>query len=133
MEAFAAFLTSLSDPFRLFYALLIGHMVADYALQTEFLAVGKNHRRPRPLPGALGEVRGVWVHCLTAHSLIHAGAVWILTGSMLLALIETVLHWIIDFIKSAGWSNLHMDQFLHILCKVGYVWVIHAGWVAAGS
>ncbi len=133
MEALAPLLNSLTDPFRLFFALLIGHMVADYSLQTEFLALGKNHRRPRPLPGALGETPGVWVHCLTAHSLIHAGAVWILTGSMILALIETVLHWIIDFVKSAGFGNLHVDQFLHILCKVGYVWAIHAGWVAAGN
>ena len=133
MDALAPLLNSLHEPFRLFFALLIGHMVADYALQTEFLAVGKNHRRPKPLPGVFGETRGVWVHCLTAHSLIHGGAVWILTGSMLLALIETVLHWVIDFVKSEGLSNLHMDQFLHILCKVGYVWAIHTGLVAAGS
>jgi len=41
---------------------------------------------------------------------------------------------VIDFIKSAGLSNLQMDQFLHVLCKVGYVRAIHSGLVSlAGS
>ena len=51
---------------------------------------------------------------------------------MALALVETALHWLIDFIKSAGLTNLHLDQFLHILCKAGYVWAIHVGWVVVG-
>jgi hypothetical protein len=133
MESLVPLFQASTDPFRLFFALLIGHMFADYPCQTEFMALGKDHRRPRPLPGAKGETRGVWVHCLTAHCLIHAGAVWVITGSMALALVETVLHWIIDFIKSAGLTNLHLDQFLHLVCKAGYVWAIHSGLVVIGS
>ncbi|RFC45048.1 MAG: Protein of unknown function DUF3307 [Verrucomicrobia bacterium] len=133
MQALASLLEPLKDPGPLFFALLIGHVLADYPLQTEFMAIGKNHRRARPLPGSLAETRGVWVHCLTAHALVHAGAVWMITGSMTLALIEAGLHWGIDFAKSAGLTNLHVDQTLHILCKVGYVWAIHAGWVMAGG
>jgi hypothetical protein len=132
MDSLVPFIQASTEPFRLFFALVIGHMFADYPCQTEFMALGKNHRRPRPLPGAQGDTRFVWVHCLTAHSLIHGGAVWVITGSMLLALVETALHWLIDFIKSSGVTNLHFDQFLHILCKAGYVWAIHVGWVAVG-
>ncbi|MBU6301584.1 MAG: DUF3307 domain-containing protein [Verrucomicrobia bacterium] len=131
MQALQSVLPSLTDPGRLFFALLIGHMLADYPLQTEFMAVGKNHRKPRPLPGGLAQTRGVWVHCLTAHALVHAGVVWVITGSVTLALLETVLHWIIDFVKSEGWTNLHVDQILHLLCKAAYVGAIHLGWVVA--
>ena len=44
-------------------------------------------------------------------------------------LLETVLHTIIDFTKCEHWINLHIDQALHILCKVAYVYVIYQGWV----
>jgi hypothetical protein len=118
---------------RLFFALVIGHVAGDYPLQTEFMAMGKNHRKPFPMPGGLAPNQGVWLHCLTAHALVHAGAVWVITGSMTLALIETALHWVIDFVKSEGWTNLHVDQFLHLLCKAAYVWAIHVGWVTVGG
>ncbi len=127
-------LFGLVDPLQLFFALVIGHMVADYPLQTEFLAIGKNHRLPLDqIPGGLSGTRGVWIHCLTAHALIHGGTVWIITGSVILALCEVVLHWVIDFMKSAGWTNLHVDQLLHLVCKGAYVWVIHTGLLVTGS
>jgi hypothetical protein len=134
MDTVAQWFAGLTHPATLFFALAIGHALADYPLQTEFIALGKNHRLPpERIPGGLGETRGVWVHCLTAHCLIHAGVVWLLTGSVLLGLVELVLHWIIDFLKSEGWTNLHVDQFLHYACKAGYVWALQAGWVAAAA
>ena len=65
------------DCAALFFALLIGHALGDYPLQGEFLALHKdrNYQDPvRHLP------KGLWVHCLFAHSLIHAGCVWFITG-----------------------------------------------------
>ena len=113
----------------LLFALFIGHAVADYPLQGEFLARGKNHRLPPDLvPEGLREIKGLWFHCPSAHSVIHAGAVWLITGVLWLGLVEFVLHWVIDFMKSERWTNFHVDQFLHLLCKAGYVAVIHLGW-----
>lgn len=110
------------------FALLIGHAVADYPLQGEFLALGKNHRQhPEWRFMKSGTMKGLWIHCLTAHSLIHAGAVWAISGVFVLGVVEFVLHWIIDFIKSAGVTNLHTDQFLHVLCKVIYVVLFQFG------
>jgi hypothetical protein len=63
----------------------------------------------------------IWVICMGAHCLIHAGAVWVITGSSILAAIELVLHWVIDWIKCEGKTTLNQDQALHVLCKVGYV------------
>jgi hypothetical protein len=128
-----SFRPALIVPGSLFFALVIGHVIGDYPLQNDFMALGKNHRRPLPMPGGSPQGPIIWMHCLTAHALIHAGAVWLITGSVTLALLETALHWIIDFVKSEGWTNLHVDQFLHILCKAGYVWAIHAGWLAVGG
>ena len=68
-----------------------------------------------------------WPYWLSAHALIHGGAVWLITGNMSLGLIEVILHWIIDFAKCEGWTNIHIDQLLHMICKAVYVWLITSG------
>ncbi len=119
-----------------FFALAIGHFLADYPLQGEFLAIRKNHRLP-PDAGPVDDSRPLlprhlWVHCLTAHCVIHGGVVWLITGSPILGAVEVVLHWIIDFVKSQGWTNFHVDQALHLLCKAGYIYALPMVVAAAG-
>jgi hypothetical protein len=110
----------------IFFKLLIGHALADFPLQGDFLARGKNrHSVNMPPPGA--KPGAIWPYCLTAHSLIHAGTVWIITGSVELALIECVAHWVIDFAKCENDITLHQDQFLHVLCKLFYAFAIAYG------
>ncbi len=108
---------SLGAGLQILFALIIAHVLFDYPLQGDFLAKYKNrhYKSDEPTPPLL------WAHCLTAHSLMHAGAVWAITGSFIIGLIELVLHWIIDFIKCEGITNIHSDQALHILCRIGYV------------
>jgi hypothetical protein len=109
----------------LFFAMLIGHVLADYPLQGRFLSIAKNrHADVSGLFGYEPPPRGIWLHALTAHSLVHAGTVWLITGSLLLGLVELVLHWIIDFAKCEKWMNFTVDQLLHVACKVGYVVLI---------
>jgi hypothetical protein len=106
----------------LFFVLLIGHVVADYPLQGKFLSLAKNrHANLSELFGSDTPPRGLWLHALTAHSLIHAGTVWLVTGSMVLGLVELVLHWLIDFARCEKWMNFTTDQLLHIACKAVYV------------
>ena len=102
---------------QILFALIIAHVLFDYPLQGDFLAKYKN----RHSEGGETTTTGLWIHCLTAHSLMHAGAVWAITGSFIIGLIELVLHWIIDFVKCEGITNIHTDQALHILCRIGYV------------
>jgi hypothetical protein len=112
---------------QLFFAFAILHALADYPLQGTFLASAK-------IPGADLSVffgnsrppRFLWVHALTAHSLIHAGGVWILCGSPILAFAEFFLHWIIDYLKCIGKTNLHVDQAIHLVCKLAYTIVLLA-------
>ena len=106
---------------ELFFKLLIGHALADFALQTEAIALGKNRHLP-----AYGIPTGekhftVWPYFLTAHALIHAGTVWLITRNPWFAGAELVLHWLIDFSKCENWINPHHDQTLHVMCKIAYV------------
>lgn len=61
---------------KLFFALLIGHAILDFALQTEFMAVTKSRHRP---PAYLGKSHlPMWPYTLTYHALVNAGAVYTL-------------------------------------------------------
>jgi hypothetical protein len=87
--------------FALLGALFIAHAYADYAFQTDFMARAKNRHNPITFgdvptdapPGTL------WMFVLSAHSAIHAGLVWILTGCGWLGLAEFILHWLIDWLR----------------------------------
>ncbi len=110
----------------LLFAFLIGHALADFPLQGDFLAIGKErHGNLEKLTGTTWPP-GMWLYCLTMHSLIHAGAVWFISGSVILGAIEFALHWLIDLAKSSRLTNFYADQLLHLLCKVGYVVAITA-------
>lgn len=100
----------------LLFWLLVGHAIADYPLQGDFLSKAKNHRAP--LPGI------PWMQALFWHALMHGGAVAYLTGSIGLGVAETVIHCGIDYLKCDGRTNLNVDQALHVLCKVGWVVIL---------
>ena len=58
---------------------------------------------------------------MAAHCLIHAGAVWLITGSAVLAAIELGVHWLLDTAKCEGKTGFNFDQTMHIVCKAIYV------------
>lgn len=98
------------------FALFVLHALVDYGLSTEYIAFGKSHK---------GEVgKGVWPWVLLAHSLMHGGAVFFITGHLVLGLGEVVLHAVTDYLKSDGKINYHADQAIHYITKV--LWVILA-------
>ena len=66
---------------------------------------------------------------MSAHCLIHAGFVWAISGYVVFALAEFVLHWSIDAAKCEGRTSFATDQWLHILTKAGYVAVLWFGWL----
>jgi hypothetical protein len=94
--------------------LIFAHFLADYPLQGDFLAKGKNRRNP--IPGI-----PFW-HPLTAHATIHGGFVGIITGSIWLGLAETIVHWITDDLKCRGKISYNVDQAIHLACK--FIWVL---------
>ena len=97
--------------FQLIFALLIWHALADFPLQGPYLSAAKNRNNPE---------YGVWYIALFMHGLIHAGGVWLITGFVSLALVELVVHCIIDDLKCRNKISFGSDQFLHVMCKIFY-------------
>jgi len=116
----------------LFFALAIGHAVADFPLQGVFLSQAKNRNLHFSEDVNTKSSQGVWIHAMSAHSLIHCGVVWLITGSVILGLIEFILHWFIDFAKCENWAGFNTDQFFHYTCKIIYVGLIYYGVINLG-
>lgn len=92
--------------------MLVGHVIADYPLQGDFLARAKNRRSP--IPGV------PWYQALAAHSIIHGGFVGIITGCLPLGIAETVAHAISDDLKCNLKIGFNGDQLIHVATKI--VW-----------
>lgn len=90
--------------------LIVGHAIADYPLQGEFLAKAKN--RISPLPGV------PFYQALGAHAVMHGGMVGVVTGSLTLGLCEAAIHAVIDDAKCAGRLSFNQDQAAHVGCKL---------------
>ncbi|OVE78677.1 hypothetical protein BVY01_04770 [bacterium I07] len=108
----------------LIFKLLFAHAMADFSLQTNAMAMGKNRNVDWEGAKQGGKRYAFWPYWLTAHALIHGGAVWVVTGNVLLGAVETLLHWLIDFAKCENWINIHFDQALHLVTKIAYVWFL---------
>ncbi len=106
----------------LFFQLLIGHAVCDFVLQSDTMARAKD-RHSDMAKGRSANFPS-WYYWMTAHALVHGGAVYLLTGNVIFGLIETVLHWSIDCAKCEKRINFHQDQALHIVCKIGYCFFV---------
>lgn len=111
------------------FLFLIGHAYADFAFQTEWIANNKNrHATPAGYdPKLHGKKQPIWLYVLPAHALIHAGMVYLISQSIILALIEFISHLLIDFGKCEKWYGIHVDQGLHILFKIVYVLILSQG------
>ncbi|MGJ8689687.1 MAG: DUF3307 domain-containing protein [Gammaproteobacteria bacterium] len=108
--------------FELFFQLLVGHALADFVLQSDAMGRGKN--RHNDMQKSAGSNFPRWYYWLSAHSLVHGGIVYLITGSLTLGLIETFAHGLIDFTKCEGKIGINTDQALHIACKIAYVFAV---------
>jgi hypothetical protein len=104
----------LLEPFlSTLFMLLCAHALADGPLQTPEISAGK---RADDLPTRL--------QYLGVHSLIHGGAVALVTGLWWLGVVETIAHAAIDLAKCRGRISHVCDQSLHMGCKL--VWALVA-------
>lgn len=103
-----------------FFYLLCSHFICDYPLQSDFIAVGKN-----PAKSPYNGVPWFWI--MLGHAFTHGAGVSVVTGSALLGAAETVAHFFIDVAKCKGYTNIHVDQALHVLCKIAWLVCIHYG------
>jgi len=103
---------------EMFFLLIVGHALADFVFQDETMSKAKS--RDAAIHKETGEGFPAWWYWLSAHALVHGGAVYLITGSLWFGVLETLLHWFIDYLKCEHRINLHQDQALHMVCKVGY-------------
>ena len=112
----------------LFLAMVMGHALGDYPLQGAFLASCKNRNSDSSVFFGGSDVpRGMWIHALTAHSLIQAGILWLISGSVVIATIELTVHWITDFIRCEEWISYTVDQAVHVGCKAIFAFLLIYG------
>jgi hypothetical protein len=103
---------------ELLFQFMVAHALLDFALQPGVMASSKcrhskyHARGNREFPA--------WYYWLGAHSLIHGGGVYLVSGSLGLGLLETALHGLIDHLKCEHKTSLAQDQALHLVCKLGY-------------
>lgn len=102
----------MSIPYWMLFAMFIGHALADYPLQGDWLSKAKNP--------SINLIKGetIWPLAMASHCSIHAGMVWVITGSAMLAVCEFCCHFIIDYMKCEDLIGYNTDQMLHLLCKV---------------
>jgi hypothetical protein len=112
-------------PLALFAAFVVVHTLADFPLQGDWLALQKSRRTAKG--------KGEWLVALWSHGVIHAGGVWLVSGSLGLGAVELVLHSVIDLGKGEGRYGLVSDQLLHLACKAGYVAALVSGCCGLGA
>lgn len=105
--------------FELAFQLVVAHAMLDFILQPDVMADAKSPHSARH--GAGARDFPAWYYWMGAHSLAHGGAVYLITGSLWLGLVEVFLHGLIDYSRCADRTSLAQDQALHLLCKAGYV------------
>lgn len=104
------------DLLETLFQMVVVHAVLDFMWQPDAMARGKNrHSTLHERPGF-----PQWYYWLSSHALAHGGGVYLVTGSLELALVEVLLHTIIDYAKCEDWTTLAQDQSLHISCKLVY-------------
>jgi hypothetical protein len=97
--------------FETVFLLIAAHFLCDYPLQGDWLSKIKNHKIDM-----VGEM--IWPEALIGHSMIHAAAVYLITGNQCVAVSELVIHAATDFSKCEGWIGYRTDQSIHLACKI---------------
>ncbi len=110
-------------PLALFAAFVVIHALADFPLQGDYIAKQKTRSQ--------ADNNSTWIIALTAHCVIHAGGVWLVSGSLAFGFAELVLHSLIDIGKGEEKFGLVADQMMHVSCKLAYALLITYGMTAA--
>jgi hypothetical protein len=97
-------------------AFVIIHALADFPRQGDYLAKQKTRKNASSC--------SEWIMALSARCVIHAGGVWLISGSIGFAAVELIPHALIDLGKVEERYGMAIDQVLHIGCKLMYVLVI---------
>ena len=108
------------------FILLFAHCLVDFPLQGDYLAKSKDPTT---------NLKEYWIVAMFSHCMIHAGAVFIITGNLFLGLFQLVTHFAIDYAKCKQWFGENqaqafvIDQLFHI-CALGIIASTHVYYVS---
>ena len=105
--------------FTIFFYLVAAHALLDFPLQGEQTAINKNPNSNTELQKSVP-----WYYWMGSHAILHGAAVTIITNSLVCGLGEVLAHFVIDLNKCNGRYSIHVDQFLHILCKMFWIFYL---------
>lgn len=119
--------------FFLLFFLIAAHALMDFALQGDAIALCKCRNANNPLQKSVP-----WYYWMAAHALLHGAAVGVViywagplvfnqTTIVVYAVLETVIHGIADVLKCENVTNIHVDQAIHIVCKVAWALMLVNG------
>lgn len=94
--------------------IFIAAFVADWVIQSNFIGMAKNRHTN------INKDVNFWPYALTAHALTQAVVIGWASQMLLLGIVEFFAHWVIDFFKCEGKTNLYQDQALHLICCLFY-------------
>lgn len=105
------------------FLLIAGHALGDYPLQSEAMATCKCRKAHLPLQNEVP-----WYYWMTAHCLVHGLITallihwcgWSMQLAVIYGVFEFAAHWIIDSLKCEGVTSIHIDQLLHVACKIAW-------------
>ena len=117
--------------------LLFLHALADFAFQSDVMAKCKNRLRDKERKNRWkhGNHKDIiipegqkyqltWYYWLTAHALIHGGLIGFIFGNWIIGFIEVLAHFVIDFLKTHNYTNIHHDQGMHLILRIIYAWCL---------
>lgn len=99
------------------------HFVCDYALQSEFMAKGKN-------PDGSPHFGVPWGWTMTAHCFTHGVGVALVLGNVWFGLAEIYSHFTVDYLKCKKRFGASVDQTLHLSFMVLW-WFLN--WLIGGA
>jgi len=115
-----------SPVLQMSWMLLGCHIFGDWVFQSHIMATEKSRHSESEIQKSVK-----WYWWLSAHGLIHGMLITYFTGIILLGILETFSHIIIDYGKSEGMYGMPTDQILHVLCKGIWLYLIYGSlpWV----
>jgi hypothetical protein len=102
--------------FTVFFLLIGAHALADYCIQGDAVAIGKNKYID---PARFGVN---WYYWMFGHAFTQGLLVALVTQNAFIGLAEAVFHFLVDWLKCKKYIGIHSDQFLHFASK--FVWVL---------
>jgi hypothetical protein len=105
------------------FFLILGHLIGDYALQTDYMASHKKNSRAILTRHVVIYAASVWA-MIAAYSFLYRPGLFIKLATIIFVAVLFIQHWLQDFIKnrynngSKQWY--YIDQVLHLVILFAY-------------